>query len=174
MLGERKKVSASSQGGTFVGSDRLRPPVIETYDMRGNLNRAAQHPQRLHAPAASDFASDSDNDWTDGANVDAHVYAGYTYDYYFKRFGRRGLDNANIRIRSFTHPVNRQDALTARPAVLGTFFVNAFYAGDGIMVYGEGLPPNLRLDGQQWNFLAGSLDVVAHELTHGVTDYSSG
>ena len=27
--------------------------------------------------------------------------------------------------------------------------------------------------GQQWNFLAGSLDVVAHELTHGVTDYSS-
>ena len=57
--------------------------------------------------------------------------------------------------------------------MLGTFFVNAFYAGDGIMVYGEGLPPNLTLGGQQWNFLAGSLDVVAHELTHGVTDYSS-
>jgi thermolysin len=42
------------------------------------------------------------------------------------------------------------------------------------MVYGEGLPPNLTLGGQRWNFLAGSLDVVAHELTHGVTDYSSG
>ena len=54
------------------------------------------------------------------------------------------------------------------------FFVNAFYAGDGIMVYGEGMPTNLFLGGQQWNFLAGSLDVVAHELTHGVTDYSSG
>ncbi len=125
-------------------------------------------------PAASDFASDSDNDWTDGANVDAHVYTGYTYDYYFKRFGRRGLDNANIRIQSFTHPVNRQDAQQVSPGVLFTFFVNAFYAGDGIMVYGEGMPTNLTLDGQQWNFLAGSLDVVAHELTHGVTDYSSG
>jgi len=173
VLGERKKVSSSSQGGTYVGSDRLRPPVIETYDMKGNLNRLLNILNGFTAPAQSDFASDSDNDWSDGANVDAHVYAGYTYDYYFKRFGRRGLDNANIRIRSFTHPVNRQDAITASPAVLGTFYLNAFYAGDGIMVYGEGLPPNFTFDGQRWNFLAGSLDVVAHELTHGVTDYSS-
>jgi bacillolysin len=173
VLGERKKVSSSSQGGTFVGSDRLRPPVIETYDMKGNLNRLLDILNGFRIPVASDFASDSDNDWTDGANVDAHVYAGYTYDYYFKRFGRRGLDNANIRMRSFTHPVNRDDARTASFDVLGTFYVNAFYAGDGIVVYGEGLPPNLPLGGQRWNYLAGSLDVVAHELTHGVTDYSS-
>jgi Zn-dependent metalloprotease len=174
VLGERKKVSSSPQGGTFVGSDRLRPPVIETYDMRGNLDRVLSILNGVTTPSASDFASDSDNDWTDGANVDAHVYAGYAYDYYFKRFGRRGLDNANIRIRSFTHPVNRDDARNVSFDVLGSFFVNAFYAGDGIMVYGEGLPPNLTLGGQRWNYLAGSLDVVAHELTHGVTDYSSG
>ena len=173
VLGERKKVSSSSQGGTYVGADRLRPPVIETYDMKGNLNRLLNILNGFTAPAASDFASDSDNDWSDGANVDAHVYTGYTYDYYFKRFGRRGLDNANIRIRSFTHPVNRQDASTVSDAVLDTFYLNAFYAGDGIMVYGEGLPPNFTFAGQRWNYLAGSLDVVAHELTHGVTDYSS-
>ena len=42
------------------------------------------------------------------------------------------------------------------------------------MVYGEGLPPNLvDTAGRQWNFLAGALDVVAHELTHGVTDFTS-
>jgi len=174
VLGERKKISASSQGGTYVGSDKMRPPVIETYDMRGNLSRTLSYLNGIINLAMSDFASDSDNDWTDGPNVDAHVYAGYTYDYYFKRFGRRGLDNANIRIRGLTHPVNRQDAFTASPSVLGTFYVNAFYAGDGIMVYGEGLPTNATLGGQRWNYLAGSLDVVAHELTHGVTDYSSG
>ena len=173
VLGERKKVSSSSQGGTYVGSDRLRPPVIETYDMRGNLTRLINILNGFIGPAASDFASDTDNDWTDGANVDAHVYAGYTYDYYFKRFGRRGLDNANIRIRTFTHPVNREDAPRVSPGVLFSYFVNAFYAGNGIVVYGEGLPPNLTIDGQRWNYLAGSLDVVAHELTHGVTDYSS-
>jgi bacillolysin len=173
VLGERKKISAGAQGGTFVGSDKLRPPVIETYDMRGNLTRTINFLNGFVTLTTSDLASDSDNDWTDGANVDAHVYAGYTYDYYFKRFGRRGLDNANIRIRGLTHPVNRDDARNVSPAVLGTFFVNAFYAGDGIMVYGEGLPPNLTLGGQRWNFLAGSLDVVGHELTHGVTDYTS-
>ena len=173
VLGERKKISASAQGGTFIGSDKLRPPVIETYDMRGNLTRTLNYLNGITSLNATDFASDSDNDWTDGANVDAHVYTGYTYDYYFKRFGRRGLDNANITIRSLTHPVNRQDAFTASSAVLGTFYVNAFYAGNGIMVYGEGLPANATLGGQRWNFLSGSLDVVAHELTHGVTDYSS-
>ena len=173
VLGGRKKISASSQGGTFVGSDRMRPPVIETYDMRGNLNRTLNFLNGFLNLNTSDFASDADNDWTDGANVDAHVYAGYTYDYYFKRFGRRGLDNANIRIRSLTHPVNRQDVFTASDTVLGTFYVNAFYAGDGIMVYGEGLPSNVTLGGQQWNFTSGSLDVVGHELSHGVTDYSS-
>ena len=173
VLGGRKKISASAQGGTFVGSDRMRPPVIETFDMRGNLTRTLNFLNGIVNLNASDFASDSDNQWTDGANVDAHVYAGFTYDYYFKRFGRRGLDNANIRIRSLTHPVNRQDAFTAPSSVFDTFYVNAFYAGDGIMVYGEGLPPSIFLGGQQWNFMSGSLDVVAHELTHGVTDYSS-
>ena len=110
--------------------------------MRGNLPRTLNFLNGAVNLNASDFASDSDNQWTDGANVDAHVYAGYTYDYYFKRFGRRGLDNANIRIRSLTHPVNRQDAF-ASSSVFDTFYVNAFYAGDGIMVYGEGLPPNI-------------------------------
>ena len=55
MLGERKKVSSSSQAGTFVGSDRLRPPVIETYDMRGNLNRLLSILNGFTLPAASDF-----------------------------------------------------------------------------------------------------------------------
>ena len=173
VLGDRKKISATSQGGGFATSDKLRPPVIETYDMRGSLARTLAFLNGTVTLGAADFAADSDNDWTDGANVDAHVYAGYTYDYFFKRFGRRGLDNANIRIQSIAHPVNRQDVFTASTPVILTYYLNAFYAGDGIMVYGEGLPPNLTLGGQRWNFLAGSLDVVAHELTHGVTDYSS-
>ncbi len=173
VLGDRKKVSASAQGGGFAGSDRLRPPVIETYDMRGDLSRTLSFLNGRVDLGASDLATDSDNDWTDGTNVDAHTYAGYTYDYYFKRFGRLGLDNANIRIRSLTHPVHRQDVFTAPAPVVFTFFVNAFYAGNGIMVYGEGLPPGVTLARQNWNFVAGSLDIVAHELTHGVTDYSS-
>jgi bacillolysin len=173
VLGDRKKVSASSQAGAFVGSDRLRPPAIETYDMRGELLRMLRVLNGVDSPGAADLATDSDNDWDDGANVDAHTYAGYTYDYYFKRFGRRGLDNANIRIRNFTHPVDRADSDFASPEVFFTYYLNAFYAGDGIIVYGEGLPSGVPHGGQSWNYLAGGLDIAGHELTHGVTEYSS-
>jgi thermolysin len=41
------------------------------------------------------------------------------------------------------------------------------------MVYGEGLPAGFTLGGQTWDFLAGGLDIVAHELSHGVTEFTS-
>ncbi len=43
------------------------------------------------------------------------------------------------------------------------------------MVYGEGLPGGVYVPstGQFFDYFSGALDVVAHELTHGVTDYSS-
>jgi thermolysin len=111
--------------------------------------------------------------WTDGAVVDEHAYAGFTYDYYFTRHGRHGLDNADIPIRSITHAIRREDWVLYTTETVDTFFANAFYLGDGIMYYGDGLPPNVVFFGQHVNYLAGALDIVAHELTHGVTDYSS-
>jgi thermolysin len=174
VLSDAKKISASSGAGGFVADDRLRPPAIFTYDFKGALSRLLLIDD-VSQFQASDLAADADNAWTDGANVDAHVYAGYTYDYYFKRHGRKGLDNANITMRSVTHPVRRQDFISYLndPDIIFTFYLNAFYAGDGLMVYGEGLPPGFTYQGKVWNYFAGALDIVAHELTHGVTDYSS-
>lgn len=169
VLGDRKKVSAHAVGSLFAADDQLRPPRLATYDFRGNL-------QRLFSVADfydQDLAVDSDNTWTDGANVDAHTYSGYTYDYFFKRFGRRGLDGADLHVRNITHPVRRADVLLYPASIITQFYVNASYRGDGIMIYGEGIPDQYTFDGQHWNYLAGALDVVAHELTHGVTDYSS-
>jgi thermolysin len=44
------------------------------------------------------------------------------------------------------------------------------------MVFGNGIPSNFFLtgSGQTVGPLAGALDIVAHELAHGVTDYTSG
>ena len=172
VLGDKKKVSAKSSGGTFVADDELRPPAVETYDYQGNLFEFLTL-RRVEDISPSDLAKDSDNDWTDGANVDAHVHAGYTYDYYYKRFGRHGLDNADVRMINITHVVKRSDLLTQPIEIIFDFYLNAFYLGDGVMVYGEGLPPEYTFNRQHWDYLAGGLDVVAHELTHGVTDYSS-
>ncbi len=151
--------------------------MISTYDFRFNLNRFVLFLNSDGPPSSifnrSDLATDDDNVWTDGAVVDAHVYAGYTYDYYFKQQGRRGLDNANIAIHSVTHAFRREDWRLYSSSVINSFFANAAYLGDGIMYYGDGLPFNVTLDGQRYNYMSGALDVVAHELTHGVTDYSS-
>ena len=173
VLGDTKKISVRPSSGQFQARDDLRPPDIETYDMKGDPFRTDNFLIGRINLSANDLGSDSDNDWTDGAIGDAHIYAGYTYDYYFKRFGRKGLNNADIRMQNLVHPVHRSD-FQLYIDDFEDYFVNAFYNGDGVMVYGEGLPPNVTLGGQTWDFLAGSLDVVAHELSHGVTDYSSG
>lgn len=175
VLNDQKKVSAESASGGFQATDRLRPPAIFTYDLGGNFVRSIQ----LFflgggSLTTSDLARDSDNTWTDGAAVDAHTYAGWVYDYFFKRFGRRGLDNRDLPIRSIVHPVRRDDIFSVPSDLIGIFYLNAFWDNEAlVMVYGEGLPTNLRFQGQAWNFLAGGLDVVAHELTHGVTQFSS-
>jgi bacillolysin len=175
VLGDDKKVSALAFAGAFIAADPLRPPTLNTYDMKSNLSRVEQFINGVVSLSIADIALDSDNDWTDGAAVDAHVYAGYTYDYYFKRFGRRGLDNADKRILSLVHPVNRNDIFTASPDEIGCCYLNAGYYGNGVMLYGEGMPPGVYVvsSGQHWDYTSGALDIVAHELTHGVTDYTS-
>jgi thermolysin len=175
VLGDRKKMSVrGTPAGGFFADDVLRPPSMLTFDMKGNLSRTIGFLNGQLGIGNNDLAQDADNAWTDGANVDAHTYAGWTYDYYFKRHNRHGLDGNDLEVLSLVHPVRRDDIRLYSNDIVSTFYLNAFYAGDGVMVYGEGLPPGLRLTtGQRVEYLAGSLDVVAHELTHGVTDYTS-
>jgi thermolysin len=173
VLDDQKKVSTTLRNGTYLAQDPARPPSIYTYDMKGNLTRTNQFLNGQIALGDSDLAADSDNQWTDPAAVDAHAYAGWTYDYYYKRFNRLGLDNRNRTMQSLVHPVKREDWASQPSSILNLYYLNAFYAGNGIMVYGEGLPPTVTASGKRWNYFAGALDVVAHELTHGVTDYTS-
>jgi Zn-dependent metalloprotease len=173
VLGDDKKMSVRSAGGRFLGDDLLRPPRLQTFDLQGDLNRLVFFLNGVVPARDTDFIADTDNDWTDGPAVDAHAYAGYTYDYYFRRFGRRGLDGNDLEIRSLVHPVRLQDFARYPPEIVNLLFANAFYAGNGVMVYGEGLPDGVELLGQHFRPFSGALDVVAHELTHGVTQYTS-
>jgi thermolysin len=164
VLGDVKKISVSPAAGTFLTNDRLRPAPNLTFDFHGSFARLDSFDGTFFA---SDFATDSDNVWVDGAVVDAHVYQGWTYDYFFKRFGRRGLDDRNIDISGIVHPLARSDALLYPPDIRASLINNAFYASDlNVMVYGDG-------DGRVFDYFAGALDVVAHELSHGVTNFSA-
>jgi bacillolysin len=174
VLGDRKKISVQRSGSRFVAEDEGRPPTLRTYDLQGNINRVNDFlVGRVSLSPATELASDDDNNWTDGAAVDAHVYTGWTYDFYFKRFNRRGLNNADVRMVSLVHPARRADFFTALGQQNQEFFDNAFYCCSGIAVYGVGLPAGVTFGGRTFDFMSGALDVVAHEWTHGVTDYTS-
>jgi Zn-dependent metalloprotease len=172
--GDTKKMSVTPMSGTFVADDGLRPAPITTYDMQGNFTRTQQILNVQAAVAPSDIASDADNDWTDGVVVDAHVYGGWYYDYLFKRFGRHSLDGRDLRLAMFAHPVRLADIRSAPASVVGLYYANAFFcstcgpAGRGAIVFGEGAPLGYFGPFEVKPFSA-ALDVVAHELTHGVT-----
>lgn len=95
--------------------------------------------------------TDADNVWNDPAGVDAHAYAAKTYDYYKSKFGRDSVDGRGLQLRSTVH--------------YGSRYNNAFWNGSQ-MTYGDG-------DGSTFIAFSGDPDVVGHELTHGVTEYTS-
>jgi thermolysin len=158
-------MSTNQTSTTFQAVDKLRPAEAFTLLFPGTVGRLNAFLNAL-VLFNSDVATDSDNVWTDGPTVDAHVFQGWVYDYYFKRFGRHGMDDHDIEVDSIVHPLARSEANRQPPNVVGAYINNAFYCCDGLLVYGDG-------DGRLFTFLAGAFDVVAHEWTHGVTDFTS-
>ena len=165
VFGGAKKLSTNQVSGTYQALDKLRPAEAFTLVFPGTVSRLNLF-LNTGALFNSDIATDSDNTWSDGPTVDAHVYQGWVYDYYFKRFGRKGMNDDNIEVDSIVHPLARSEAGRQPPDVVGTFINNAFYCCNGLLVFGDG-------DGRVFTFLAGGFDVVAHEWTHGVTDFTS-
>ena len=177
--GDRKKLSVRSVEDTFVTDDGLRPGWVSTYDMRGDWNRAFDVLVGRVQLTDTDLAQDADNVWQDVVSVDGHVGSGWTLDYLFDRFGREGLDGNNGPIEAIVHPVDRADLFTVPSSIADLFHLNAFYCGScgvsGIVVFGEGLPPFQTLGGtgQTLDFFAAGIDIIAHELGHAVTEFTS-
>lgn len=90
---------------------------------------------------------------TEAGAVDAHWAAGQVYDYFKNRHGRDSLDGRGMSVHSL---VGVSDG--------GQPYVNAFWDGQK-MVYGNGDAEYLPL--------SAGLDVVGHEMTHGVIDHSA-
>jgi len=98
----------------------------------------------------------------DGPNADVSVNeaydgSGFTYDLYNTVYQRNSIDGNGMRIDSSVHYRKGYD--------------NAFWNGEQ-MVYGDGdedLPEDQRL----FNRFTIALDVIGHELTHGVTQFEA-
>ena len=77
---------------------------------------------------------------------------GRTRDFYKQIFNRNSIDDRGMRLNGYVHR--------------GKKFNNAFWDGQE-MVFGDG-------DGVIFTDFTGSLDVIGHELTHGVTENTAG
>ncbi len=78
--------------------------------------------------------------------------SGATYDFFAQVFGRDSIDGRGMSIDSTVHYSRRFD--------------NAMWNGSE-MVYGDG-------DGRIFNRFTVAKDVIGHELTHGITQYTAG
>jgi Zn-dependent metalloprotease len=94
----------------------------------------------------------------DPAVNEAYDHSGATYDFYSEVFGRNSLDDAGMTLISSVH-AGEADGEGYQP------MNNAFWNGSQ-MAYGDG-------DGLVFGRFTQALDVVAHELTHGVQSFTS-
>jgi Zn-dependent metalloprotease len=87
---------------------------------------------------------------TDPAVNEAYDHSGTTYDFYRRLFDRNSLDDQGMTLVSSVH--------------VGVQYNNAFWNGQQ-MAYGDG-------DGVIFQRFTRALDVVGHELTHGVVAHT--
>ena len=87
----------------------------------------------------------------DAAVDEAYDGAGATYDLYREAYGRNSIDDRGMRLDSSVH--------------YGSGYDNAFWNGTQ-MVYGDG-------DGKLFHRFTLCVDVIGHELTHGVTAHEA-
>jgi bacillolysin len=143
VLGDTKSINTTLRSGAYYLEDTTKA-MTGMVRTRDMKNRTSSiYPM-----------TDTDNKWDTAyqrAGVDAHFYAASVYDWYKANVNRNSIDNAGMSLESLVH--------------YGKNYNNAFWNGT-YMVYGDG-------DGVNFRAFSGALDVIAHELTHGVTEKTS-
>lgn len=87
----------------------------------------------------------------DVAVDEAYAGLGTTFDFFLRNYGRNSIDDAGFALKATVH--------------YGVKYDNAFWNGRQ-MVFGDG-------DGKLFNRFTSSLDVIGHELAHGVTAHEA-
>ncbi|MFI9205629.1 M4 family metallopeptidase [Streptomyces sp. NPDC053048] len=127
--------------------------VLSTWDARG---KDVSETSGTWPEGIKEFASQSPQfpkEATDSGAVNAHWGAAKVYDYYRQVHGRNSLDGRGMTVNSLVGVT-----------YFGGSYVNAFWDGTK-MVYGVG--------DQEYRPLSAGLDVVGHEMTHGVVENSA-
>ncbi|MFI6106912.1 M4 family metallopeptidase [Streptomyces sp. NPDC051310] len=145
------RFQGSRQDGSFLLHDQWRE--IATYDLDfADLATAAPPAAAIGSPQA-DFGGGH------RAGVSAHVNAERVEKFYRDQLFRNGIDDADMDLVSTVNCIYREHGP-------GPEWVNAVW-WNGRMWYGQ------RSEGNRLVSLARYLDVIGHEMTHGVIETSS-
>ncbi|HEY3310295.1 MAG TPA: M4 family metallopeptidase [Anaerolineales bacterium] len=142
----RRAGIASVSSFSMVMAAGLAGKLRTVYDAKNGLNLPG-----------SVVRSEGDPPVADVAVNEAYDGSGDTYDMYAEAFLRNSIDGKGLKLDSTVHYQKSYD--------------NAFWDGRQ-MVYGDGdedMPEAQRI----FNRFTISLDVIGHELTHGVTQYEA-
>ncbi|PAP77887.1 M4 family metallopeptidase [Rubrivirga marina] len=147
----------ADDGTSFMLSDldNLNPAAstLPSSQSGGTLTLTANF-QDIEQDPGLNYITSTNNTWTDPASVSASYNMPVTYAYFRDTFGRRAIDGNDESMISVVH-INSN----------GQSLANAFWTGR-LMVYGNG-------DGVNFGPFAGSLDVSAHEMSHGVIQHTA-
>jgi Zn-dependent metalloprotease len=131
----------------FRGERRSIASVVRTSVSPGARNRRVYDARNKYNLPGKLVRSEGNPRSKDMLVNEAYDGAGVTYNMFKRIFSRNSIDNHGMRIDSTVH--------------YGVDYENAFWNGRQ-MVYGDG-------DGAIFRPFTKALDVIAHELTHGIT-----
>ncbi|MBT7552416.1 MAG: T9SS type A sorting domain-containing protein [Gemmatimonadetes bacterium] len=97
-----------------------------------------------------EHVTSTDNNFTDPVSVSAHENMARIYEYFLTKHGREGISNDATATISIVHVTEDGESME-----------NAYWNGV-FMAYGDG--------GEYISPLAESLDIAAHEMTHGIIE----
>jgi Zn-dependent metalloprotease len=128
----------------LLGRDAQRAPLIAAAVSKERTVYNANHRTALPGKVTR---NEGDGATSDAEANEAFDGLGATFDFYWEVYRRNSIDDAGMHLDASVH--------------YGRNYDNAFWNGRQ-MVFGDG-------DSDLFNRFTASLDVIAHELTHGVT-----
>ncbi|MFF4485216.1 M4 family metallopeptidase [Streptomyces sp. NPDC001544] len=133
---------------TVIGAPAVAPPAGAATDQPHRTVYDARHTQDLPGHKVRGEGTDPGKDATVNR---AYAGLGATFELYLKAYGRHSIDDAGLPLDATVH--------------FGEGYDNAFWNGEQ-MVFGDG-------DNEIFLDFTIPVDVIGHELTHGVTQHTA-
>lgn len=152
-------IRAAAKMRTFRVAAQAMPTLMAAMSPNHNRHRLVYDAQQIDQLPGVLVRQEGEPNVADQAVNEAYDFSGITYDFYDQIFQRNSLDDNGLTLISTVHVTEVDD--TGQLVAMN----NAFWNGEQ-MAYGDG-------DGTVFQRFTRSLDVVGHELSHGVQSFTS-